>query len=228
MLARVSPLDSEFVVVIIPTFMFKPNAVSALVWAIPMVLLVDFRAPAAETIPSGPNTAPQVAPASDEGERAIKRFRVPKGFKVELFAAEPLLANPVCFSIDEKGRFYVAETFRLHDGVTDIRGHMNWLDDDLACKSVEDRVAMLKKFEGKNISNYARQTDRVRLLEDTDGDGRADKATVFADGFNNLSDGIGAGLLARKGNVYYSDIPNLWLLRDTTGRGVADVKKSLS
>jgi len=208
--------------------MFKPNAVSALVWAISMVLLVAVRAPAAEIIPSGPNTAPQIAPASDEGERAIKRFRVPKGFKVELFAAEPLLANPVCFSIDEKGRFYVAETFRLHDGVTDIRGHMNWLDDDLACKSVEDRVAMLKKFEGKNITNYARFSDRVRLLEDTDGDGKADKATVFADGFNNLSDGIGAGLLARKGNVYYSDIPNLWLLRDTTGRGVADVKKSLS
>src|SRR5216683_4206831 len=228
MLARVSPLDSEFVVVIIPAFMFKAKAVSALVWAISMVLLVAVRAPTAEIIPSGPNTAPLVAPASDEAERAIKRFRVPKGFKVELFAAEPLLANPVCFSIDEKGRFYVAETFRLHDGVTDIRGHMNWLDDDLACKSVEDRVAMLKKFEGKNISNYARLSDRVRLLEDTDGDGRADKATVFADGFNNLPDGIGAGLLARKGSVYYSDIPNLWLLRDTTGRGVADVKKSLS
>jgi quinoprotein glucose dehydrogenase len=208
--------------------MFKPNTVSALVWAISMVLLVAIRAPAAEIIPSGPNTAPHVAPASDEGERAIKRFRVPKGFKVELFAAEPLLANPVCFSIDEKGRFYVAETFRLHDGVTDIRGHMNWLDDDLACKSVEDRVAMLKKFEGKNITNYARLSDRVRLLEDTDGDGRADKSTVFADGFNNLPDGIGAGLLARKGNVYYSDIPNLWLLRDITGRGVANVKKSLS
>src|SRR5258708_13365594 len=204
-----------------------PKAVWPLFGALPMVLLGAVRAPAAEVIPSGPNTAPQLAPASDEGERAIKRFRVPKGFKVELFAAEPLLANPVCFSIDEKGRFYVAETFRLHDGVTDIRGHMNWLDDDLACKSVEDRVAMLKKFEGKNISNYARQTDRVRLLEDTNGDGRADKATVFADGFNNLSDGIGAGLLARKGNVYYSDIPNLWLLRDTTGRGVPHVTKPL-
>src|SRR5467141_3623068 len=109
----VSPLDSGFVVVIIPTFMFKAKAVSALVWAVSMVLLVAVLTPAAEIIPSGPNTAPHVAPASDEGERAIKRFRVPKGFKVELFAAEPLLANPVCFSIDEKGRFYVAETFRL-------------------------------------------------------------------------------------------------------------------
>src|SRR5215210_1905332 len=40
---------------------------------------------------------PYVAPASDEAQNAIKRFRVPKGFKVDLFAAEPLLANPVAF-----------------------------------------------------------------------------------------------------------------------------------
>ena len=38
---------------------------------------------------------------------------MPAGLKVELFAAEPLLANPVAFCIDEQGRFYVAETFRL-------------------------------------------------------------------------------------------------------------------
>ena len=37
------------------------------------------------------------------------------------------------FCFDEQGRCYVAETFRLHHGVTDNRGHMNWLDDDLAC-----------------------------------------------------------------------------------------------
>src|SRR5690348_13860080 len=79
---------------------------------------------------------PYVAAATDEAQNAIKRIRVPKGFKVDLFAAEPLLANPVAFHIDEQGRFYVAETFRLHTGVTDIRGHMNWLNDDLASKSV--------------------------------------------------------------------------------------------
>src|SRR5436190_22914403 len=98
---------------------------------------------------------PYVAPASDDAERAIKRIRVPKGFKVELFAAEPLLANPVAFHIDEQGRFFVVETFRLHDGVTDIRSHMNWLNDDLASKSSEDRVAMMSKFEVARRSNYA-------------------------------------------------------------------------
>ena len=39
------------------------------------------------------------------------------GLKVDLWAAEPLLANPVAFNFDEHGRAYVCETFRLHAGV---------------------------------------------------------------------------------------------------------------
>src|ERR1700734_3534784 len=74
---------------------------------------------------------PYVAPASDEGLKAMKRFRLPKGVEARLWAAEPLLANIVSFAFDEKGRCYVAETYRLHHGVTDNRGHMNWLEDDL-------------------------------------------------------------------------------------------------
>src|SRR5689334_2165084 len=66
----------------------------------------------------------KVAPASDEPTRAVKNFRVPKGMTIDAWAAEPMLANPVVFAIDHKNRFYVAETFRLHQGVTDIRGIM--------------------------------------------------------------------------------------------------------
>lgn len=183
---------------------------------------------AAEYVPGKSGYPPPVQPASDEGELALKRFRVPKGLKVELAAAEPLLANPVAFSIDEQGRFYVAEAFRLHAGVTDIRGHMNWLDDELAVKTVEERVAYMTRFEGKRIADYTKQSDRLRLVWDSDGDGKADKATVFAEGFNGIADGLGAGVLARKGDVYYANIPNLWLLRDNNNDGVADVKKSLS
>src|SRR3954467_7785349 len=172
-------------------------------------------------------TIPKVAEASDEGEKAIKRFRVPKGFKVELFAAEPLLANPVCFTIDEKGRFFVAETFRLHAGVTDIRGHMTWLDRELASTSVEERIDYMKEFEGKRIGDYTKESDRVRLVWDSKGDGKADKSTIFADGFNGIAEGIGAGLLAHRGNIYYADIPNLWLFRDNDRNNEADAKKSL-
>jgi quinoprotein glucose dehydrogenase len=171
--------------------------------------------------------APRVAAASNEGELALKRFRVPKGFKVELFAAEPLLANPVAFSIDEKGRFYVAETFRLHAGVTDIRSHMTWLDDELASQSVENRVEYMKRFEGKRIGDYTKETDRVKLVWDSNGDGKADQSTVFSTGYNNIEDGLASGVLAYRGNVYFANIPKLWLLRDGDGDGVAESRKAL-
>ena len=74
----------------------------------------------------------RIQPASDEGKRAMKGFKLADGLSVDLVAAEPLLANPVAFDIDEKGNFYVVESFRLHKGVTDIRQHMNWLDEELA------------------------------------------------------------------------------------------------
>ena len=89
---------------------------------------------------------PIVAAASDEGQRAIGTFQVPAGMKVELIAAEPDVANPVAFCFDERGRIFVAETFRQQRGVEDNRNHMNWLDDDLAAQTVDDRLAMFKKF----------------------------------------------------------------------------------
>src|SRR5262249_50360653 len=139
---------------------------------------------------------PAIAPASEEAQRAMRAFRVPPGLAVELFAAEPLLANPVAFCIDEKGVVYVAETFRRNAGVTDPREHMSWLDDDLASHTVADRVAMSRKYLGAAFARYTAEHERVRRLVDRDGDGRADAATVFADGFNDPAAGIGAGLLA--------------------------------
>ncbi len=170
---------------------------------------------------------PPIERASDQGLKAIRSFRVPAGLKVELFAAEPLLANPVAFHIDEKGAVYVAETFRLNEGVTDTRGHMDWLDDDMACKTVADRVAMYKKYLGSKFESFHLQHDRVRRVVDHDGDGKADRSTVFADGFNDPAVGIGAGVLARKGDVWYACIPGLWKLRDSNGDGRADERKLL-
>jgi quinoprotein glucose dehydrogenase len=170
---------------------------------------------------------PPVAGPSDDGLRTLKRLSLPAGLKADLYAAEPMLANPVAFCFDEKGRLYVAETFRLNDGVTDNRGHMNWLDADLASRTVEDRLAMYKKFLGKQYDRHSIHHDRIRLLEDTKGAGKADKSTVFADGFNRPADGLGSGVLARGGKVWYTCIPDLWLLRDSKGTGKADVKQSL-
>lgn len=166
--------------------------------------------------------SPKIAAKSDEGDRAIQRFRIPAGLKGELFAAEPMLANPVAFCFDEQGRIYVAETFRQQKGVEDNRGHGHWLLDDLAANTVEDRIAYFKKHLKEGVSKYTLEHDRISLLEDTDGDGKADKSTVFADGFNAIEDGTGAGVLAINGKVFYTCIPKLWLLSDTNGDGKAD------
>ncbi len=169
----------------------------------------------------------KIARASDEWKKTVQRMHLPEGVRADLWAAEPLVANIVSFAFDEKGRCFVAETFRLHAGVTDNRGHMSWLDDDLASRTVADRIALYKKHLKTKFADYAKVGDRVRLVEDTRGAGRADHATVFADGFSHAEDGIGSGVLARGGDVWYTCIPDLWLLKDTKGTGQADVKKVL-
>ncbi len=170
---------------------------------------------------------PAIAAASDDAERAIATFRVPPGLKVDLYAAEPMVANPVAFCFDEKRRLFVAETFRQEKGVEDNRHHMDWLDDDLAAQTVEDRLAYFKKHLGASIADYTKEHDRVRLLEDRAGKGRIDTSTVFADGFNGILDGTGAGVLARRGDLLYTCIPSLWRLRDTKGTGHADEREQL-
>jgi quinoprotein glucose dehydrogenase len=170
---------------------------------------------------------PFVAPASNEGELAIKGIKPAAGLKVDLWAAEPMLANPVAFCFDEKGRVYVCETFRLGAGVDDIRGIMDWLNEDLASRTVDDRLAEMKRHLGDRFSTYTDHSERISLLEDRSGQGKADRSTVFAEHFNSPLDGIGAGVLARKGDVWFANIPNLWLLRDTNGDGKADTRRSL-
>ncbi len=172
---------------------------------------------------------PQVAGPSPEASQVARSIRLAPGLKLELFAAEPLLANPVAFCIDPKGKFFVAETFRLHAGVTDNRSHMNWLDADMALRTVADRVEMYRKFLSPDeFRGYQVEHERVKMVVDTDGDGKADHATVFADGFKDAADGIGAGLLAHKGTVFYTCIPDLWKLQDKDNDGKAELKESLS
>src|SRR5262245_43837102 len=64
--------------------------------------------------------------------------------------------------------------------------------------------------------------DEIRLLEDIDGDGYADKSTVFASGFNSIQ-----GLAYHRGTVYVMHSPYLTALRDTKGTGKADERRDL-
>src|SRR5262245_10998577 len=175
-----------------------------------------------------PPEEPKIAAASEEGQQALAGFKIPAGLAGHLWAAEPLLANPVAFCLDSRGRVFVCESFRQKHGIEDNRDHARWLDDDLAAQSVADRLAYIQKHLGERAAEYTKYDDRIRLLEDTDGDGRADKASVFADRFNNIVDGTAAGVLFREGNLYLTCIPNLWLLKDADGDGRAEIRQSLS
>ncbi len=64
--------------------------------------------------------------------------------------------------------------------------------------------------------------DEVRLVEDTDGDGYADKSTVWAGGFNSIQ-----GLAYHDGQVFVMHSPFLTVLRDSNGDGVADERRDV-
>jgi quinoprotein glucose dehydrogenase len=171
---------------------------------------------------SSPAHAGQKKSSAEEAAAAVRL--ADKNLKVEVWASEPHLANPVSFAFDEKGRCFVVETFRHTQGVPDTRGKP-WLDDDLACRTVADRVALYKKFK---YPQYEKNSERLRLLWDSTGSGKVDQDSVFADGFNRYEDGIAAGVLARKGDVYFACIPDLYLLRDPKGENKATEKTSLA
>jgi quinoprotein glucose dehydrogenase len=154
---------------------------------------------------------------SSEADQAVQRLRPPKGLQASVFAAEPDFVNPVSFAFDEKGRAYVVETHRLGNCTFDIRGLMTWVDDDLACRSVADREAMHRKYMGKKYDALT-SSERIRLLEDRDGDGRVDHAVTFAEGFNTPATGLAAGVLARKGEVWFACIPDLWHFKEVDGK----------
>ena len=171
--------------------------------------------------------APTVAEASDEAAAALARIRVPEKHQIKLWAAEPDLANPVCLYVDHKGRVFVAMSFRLHAGVTDMREHMDWLEDELAAQTVEDRLAFMEKHEGERFKEYSIEHEHIRRLVDTNGDGVCDESIVFAEGFNHPAAGIAAGLLVRGSDVWYACIPNLWKLTDADDDGQAESREAL-
>lgn len=64
--------------------------------------------------------------------------------------------------------------------------------------------------------------DTIKVLEDTDNDGRADKVTTFVDDLN-----IPMGLYPYRDGVVAYSIPNIWFFRDTDGDGRADRREVL-
>jgi len=100
---------------------------------------------------------------------------------------------------------------------------------------VGDPVAMTFGPDGRiwvvEMRGYMRNADgkdenaqvgTVAVLEDTDGDGRADQRTTFLDGL------VMPRAIALVGDgVLVAEPPRLWFARDTNGDGVADEKKEV-
>ncbi|MBX7166643.1 MAG: c-type cytochrome [Pirellulales bacterium] len=62
--------------------------------------------------------------------------------------------------------------------------------------------------------------DRVKVLEDTDHDGRVDQTTIFAEGLN-----IPSGIAVGYGGVWVANSPDILLLRDQDGDLRADARE---
>lgn len=202
--------------------------VSSLAWS--WLGLTLTAQPPSPSGPASPLTADPLPDGAVAAERFITGLRVPAGLKVELFAAEPALGNPVAICLDERNRVYVAEEYRFNRGTEENRTRPFLLEDDLQVRTLDDRLAMYRKHLDKFPGGwdwFTRYTDQVRLLEDVDGNGRAERSTIYASGFNQPLDGMAAGLVARDGQVWLTCIPSLWRLRDSDGDGKAEEREKL-
>ena len=167
-----------------------------------------------------------------------------KSLKLTLWAKQPMLKNPVALSFDNQGRLFVVETARRGTVDVDIRSHKDWVIDDLSSETIDDirrlfRTKMAPSLSEQNKSwlqdrnqdgshdwrDLTTVKERIHLLQDTNDDGKADVAKVYAEGFNQEINGVIAGVLPYRGDVFATIYPDVWKLNDIDGDGYADKKE---
>ncbi len=151
-----------------------------------------FLLPVATLLAAEPPPADVVPFAGLRAADAAEKATLPAGFKMHVFAAEPELVQPIAFCLDHRGRVWVAEglTYPRRKGVPPAEKRAS--GEDLSRPS----AGQLKDILGGG--------DRILVLEDTDGDHKFDKKTVFLDHVNLVS-----GLEVGFGGVWIGAAPYL-------------------
>lgn len=138
-------------------------------------------------------------PAPKSPEESLKAMHVKPGFEAMLVAAEPLVQDPVFMDWDAQGRMWVVEMgdYPFAPGEKTKDGSVG-----------QDKVSKL-------------QEGRVKILEDTNGDGVYDKSTLFLDGLKHPT-----SLAPWKNGVFIANIPDVFYAEDTDGDGKCDKRET--
>jgi putative membrane-bound dehydrogenase-like protein len=130
-------------------------------------------------------------------DEARRRMVLPDGFAAQVFASEPEVRQPVAACFDERGRMWVVE-YLQYPNPAGLRP----VSVDVYLRTEYDRVPEPPPRGPKGA-------DRIKVLEDTDGDGKADKVTTFLEGLN-LASAIAVG----HGGVFVAQAPYLLFYPD--------------
>lgn len=180
------------------------------------LLLSAFLIAAAFGLASAQIPGPTDAPKPRTPEESAAAFKLPAGFRMEVVASEPLLASPSGICWDERGRMFVSE---LHG--YNLAGQLDI--EELNKTGKLDTQVRRVQADAKHKHAAERGTFGViKLLTDTNGDGRMDKATVFA---TNLPPAY--GLVPARGGVIVACAPHILFFADRDGDGFAEVRETL-
>lgn len=134
-------------------------------------------------------------------------------FSTPLFAQRELTDIPIPDAEEERKTFVLPEGFEVNLFAADPAIHkpiqMNF--------DPQGRLWIAASEVYPQIAPGQKATDKILILEDTDGDGVSDKTTVFADGLL-----IPTGVEPGDGGAYVANSTELLHLTDTDGDGKAD------
>src|SRR5204863_627499 len=103
-------------------------------------------------------------------DEASRHMTLPDGLQVQLVASEPMIAQPVCIEFDDRGRLWVIQYLQYPNPAG-----LNRVKVDRYSRTVYDKIPEPPPRGPKGA-------DRITILEDTNGDGRADKSKDFIHG----------------------------------------------